>query len=221
MAIWVKICPAEQKYMSFFGPSPSAISYTNDETLRSGFFPAKHAQWSSCILEFFQGFIDKGLVQMCLRNYIDLDSKLWMKKVALVQNKTSSPSMKVIWTWYFHIIEWITICTLSIGTHGGWGSVPPRKTAGGKNKEIFITQFTQCLVCYRKNLVPRGMNFDPVKCVEEIISRVGYACELNLFPDYFHIECSKWTLIHFQIVRKMNFDPLLIFDAIIRKWIKV
>ena len=44
MAIGVKICLAEQKYMSFFGPSPSAISFTNDETLRSGFFPAKHAQ---------------------------------------------------------------------------------------------------------------------------------------------------------------------------------
>ena len=44
MAIGVKICLAEQKYMSFFGPSPSAISFTNDETLRSGFFPTKNTQ---------------------------------------------------------------------------------------------------------------------------------------------------------------------------------
>ena len=35
-----------------------------------------------------------------------------------------------------------------------------------------------------------GMNFDPVKYVKEILSRVGYTCE-------------------------MNFDPLLIFDAIV------
>ena len=37
--------------------------------------------------------------------------------------------------------------------------------------------------------------------------------------DAFHIfglvTCSKWSLIHFQIVRKMNFDPLSIFDAMI------
>ena len=25
----------------------------------------------------------------------------------------------------------------------------------------------------------------------------------------------KWSLIHFKIVREMNFDPLLIFEAII------
>ena len=67
------------------------------------------------------------------------------------------------------------------------------------------------------------MNFDPVKCVKETISRVGYACEMNFDPlarhlilsGYSQITCSKWTLIHFQIVRKMNFDPFSVFDAII------
>ena len=48
MPICAEICRAEEKYIPFLGPSPSAISgkkiqctetYTNDATLRSGFFP--------------------------------------------------------------------------------------------------------------------------------------------------------------------------------------
>ena len=37
----------------------------------------------------------------------------------------------------------------------------------------------------------------------------------NILLGCFLITCLKWSLIHFQIAVKMNFDPLLIFDAII------
>ena len=37
----------------------------------------------------------------------------------------------------------------------------------------------------------------------------------NILLGCFLITCLKWSLIHFQITAKMNFDPLLIFDAII------
>ena len=46
------------------------------------------------------------------------------------------------------------------------------------------------------------MNFDPL-------------ARYNILLGCFLITCLKWSLIHFQIAAKMNFDPLLIFDAII------
>ena len=57
----------------------------------------------------------------------------------------------------------------------------------------------------------------------------------NIFSGSSLIACSKWSLIHFQIVRKINFDPFLMIDTMIgpkvertvlqyiifRKWINV
>ena len=52
MPIRVEICRAEQRYMPFFGTvterhfweNQSTETYTNDATLRSAFFNAKHAR---------------------------------------------------------------------------------------------------------------------------------------------------------------------------------
>ena len=53
MPIWEEICRHEQKFMSFFGTVTERVfrekiqsteKYTNDATLRSGFFSAKHAR---------------------------------------------------------------------------------------------------------------------------------------------------------------------------------
>ena len=53
MPICAELCCAEQKYMPFFGTVTecdfrekiqSTETYTNDATLRSGFFPAKRAR---------------------------------------------------------------------------------------------------------------------------------------------------------------------------------
>ena len=49
------------------------------------------------------------------------------------------------------------------------------------------------------DVIPGGMNFDPVKRVKETLSRVGYACEMNFDPlarhlivsGCSHITCSK------------------------------
>ena len=69
MPIYAEICRAEQKYMPFLGPSPSALSgkkilstgtYTNDATLRSGFFPWNALGDGPTFWIFFPGFMDKG-----------------------------------------------------------------------------------------------------------------------------------------------------------------
>ena len=46
------------------------------------------------------------------------------------------------------------------------------------------------------------MNFDPL-------------ARHDILLGCFLITCLKWILVHFQIAAKINFDPLLIFDAII------
>ena len=46
------------------------------------------------------------------------------------------------------------------------------------------------------------MNFDPL-------------ARHDILLGCFLITCLKWILVHFQIAAKMNFDSLLIFDAII------
>ena len=62
MPICVEGCRAEQKYMSFFGTVTERIfrkkiqsteTYKNGTTLRSGFFPEKHAGSRSRVLDFF------------------------------------------------------------------------------------------------------------------------------------------------------------------------
>ena len=62
MPICVEICRAEQKYMPFLGPSPSAISGKNSKAweniqnyamLRSGFFSVERARRRSRVLNFF------------------------------------------------------------------------------------------------------------------------------------------------------------------------
>ena len=68
MPIFGEICRAEQKYMPFLGPSPSALSgkkfqstgtYTNDVTLRSEFFP-ENALGDGPACWVFSRFTDKG-----------------------------------------------------------------------------------------------------------------------------------------------------------------
>ena len=67
----------------------------------------------------------------------------------------------------------------------------------------------------------RDIDFDPIKFMNETLSGVGYACEITFDPlagaltflSYFQIMFE--SLIHFEVVRKRNFDPSLIFNAII------
>ena len=88
---------------------------------------AKHAQWWSCVSDFSRIHWE-GWSKNVLKNLNWSWFKVPNEKVALVQNLISSPSMKVIWTWYFQIVR------LILRRMGGSGGFPPRETTRGKNK---------------------------------------------------------------------------------------
>ena len=156
---------------------------------------------------------------MCLRIYIGLDSKFWMKKVALVQNITLTPSMSVIWTWYFHIVRLVS------GRTGGSGGFPQErreklrnlyypmsrmlsKKPGIKGYELWSSKVCggdhiTCWICMRIELISGlfshrvfKMNFDPLSnCPKnELWSTFDFRCNHTKVDKSLNIwESRKWS----------------------------
>ena len=127
---------------------------------------------------------------MCLRIYIGLDSKFWMKKVALVQNITLTPSMSVIWTWYFHIVRLVS------GRTGGSGGFPQERREKLRNLYYPMSRMLS--------------NKPGIKGYELWSNKLcEYSCEINMihiFLLFYSVQnelwstfklSEKWTLIHF------------------------
>ena len=123
---------------------------------------------------------------MCLRIYIGLDSKFWMKKVALVQNITLTPSMSVIWTWYFHIVRLVS------GRTGGSGGFPQERREKLRNLYYPMSRMLS--------------NKPGIKGYELWSNKLcEYSCEINfdplarcIFLGCSQVTCLKWTFIHFR-----------------------